>query len=205
MNDLKEISGVISLSTVETTRGEARKLLKLCEKNKESQSALAGCCIILLAAALDQSTSTILKDKAMNQVNAENDIFEETESGKLSKESLRTRFLSLPFILSEGKYDINRNSQYTKLIHDLISLRNQLAHVEELPLTIPNSKVKIAFNQNGETSNISCPVPQNPWTNITFKKAEKIQEAVDIYFKEVSGDFINGGKDDGEIISLIKV
>lgn len=121
----------ILLSTVPAMLQKVDELQKLAEERPSNERTLAACMVVMLAEVLEQGTSSILDHMAFLQATDFGISQKETPSALLRKESVRQRMLHLPSALSLGEFELDTQNQNVKSLHDLITLRNSLMHVQE--------------------------------------------------------------------------
>jgi hypothetical protein len=178
-----EYHAVITISTVNLTLKKADEILVMAKRHPEHAETLAACVVILIAAALEQAVVSVLTDAAHRISSDERIDFSETLPGMLCKDSIRNRILLLPKVLTGGQFELVRQSRVIGHLHDLISLRNRLVHMEEAAVHL--TEVSREMRKEGDKMIISIPLPQNPWSLVTIAKAVAFRTAIDTYFREV--------------------
>lgn len=188
-------------SLVEGMLKMADELLSLAAERTNHEKALAACATMILAVALEQGVMNTLQFKAKTYAYHNNVDITETPYEALLKEdtSLRKRMVELPKVLSDGNYQLDPASPYFQRLHDLISRRNELLHIQDEVHVIKPSPADVIIEEDGSTR-VSFPPPKLPefaWDKITVEQARGFQEAVGAYFEEVldtNPDELSSGK-----------
>lgn len=194
MNLDGELHAVITISTIEVTRHKAEEVLSLANQHPDAAPALVASAIIILAAALEQATRSVLSDEAKRIAMEEEINYSETLPGKLYKKSLWLRIESIPLVLTHGQFRLISENPIAEQLRELVTLRNRLVHINEeaIHLIGPNEQVRI----EDDHVIVKVPVPVNPWGEVTLAKAEGFRNAVNTYFQEVllpeSGQIASG-------------
>jgi hypothetical protein len=171
---------------------DAGSLLALADSHPELKSTLAACASLIVAVALDQGTKTVLS----SVISAEDDPRQADcrELMKPEESSLRRRVTRLPVVLTGGRYSLRSRSPHVDALHDLITLRNVLMHVNEdakiqhtsIPWPVPD----------GFQLSVSTSLPSTKWFSVTPEKANAYRAAVELYAEEVlfppSGEIQSG-------------
>src|SRR6266566_4673170 len=125
-----------ALSTVPQTLAVADELLGLARKSDASDPhPLAACTAVVLASALAQAIHLRLRMEAKS-VSFETGIaLEDTDPWRLSRREVpfQRKLLGLPEVCSHGLFELQRNAPELRALSELITLRNQLVHIEEEP------------------------------------------------------------------------
>lgn len=184
--DWKGINVVLQSSSWPEMLQMADEILALAKEQKKPARALAACATVILAATLEQGVMdklqfTIKNYAVKNKVDAS-----ETPFSKLTEESLRHRMVKLPRILSDGKYQLDPNSEVVRALHELVSVRNELLHLKDDVefMQVPRDEIVIE-DDGGITITIPVRLPKFPWANLLVEQAQEFREAVALYFKEV--------------------
>jgi len=182
-------------STAQETLDRADSIIALAEKNNKEASTLAACATILLAAALEQGVQSVLTEAGENSAVDEDVDVKDTKHSPFYEASKWHRIKSLPSLLSDDRFRLDRNHILSQALRELIKTRNNLVHIEEkaVHLVGPNDQIRVENNRVV----VSFPVPLNPWGSVSRKSLKRYREAVDAYFREVlfpEGGQINAGQ-----------
>ena len=177
-------------STAQESLERADSIIALAEKNNKEASTLAACATVLLAAALEQGVQSILTEAGENAAAEDGVDVKDTKHSPIYESSAWYRIQSLPRLLSDDRFCLDRNHVLSQALRQLIHMRNKLVHIEEkaVHLVGPNNQIRIENNQVV----VSFPVPLNPWGSVTRDSLKRYREAVDVYFREVL--FPEGGQ-----------
>ena len=125
---------VASFSTAPQMLAEAEFLIGLAEAHPVGvdfhQTTLAASAALILAVTLDQGTLNVL-DHAAKVAQATDARRQAADIQDLLSESLRRRVIRLPEVLTNSKFQLDGTSRQVRALHDLITLRNDLMHVNE--------------------------------------------------------------------------
>jgi hypothetical protein len=199
---------------------DAGTLLLLAKHHAEASPLLAACAVLSLGATLDQAIRWIL---AYREMQWDDDPKLATTSAELQtaaanpyKEVLglcfRLRMSRAVEVLTDNVFRLDRNSSYTIALHDLVTLRNDLAHVYDEPISLRGTDPNVTWktettlgddlahsyeergsvcltgpNVTWETEDFEArfPAPNIPWRNVTIERAATHREAVIAYIREV--------------------
>jgi len=192
----EQVTAVATVTVVDAACQDADALLSIAKRHPEKASLLLGCSVVVLATTLDQGIRTVLSSKV-----AEWAIEEGTDSNNpytaLLKQCFRLRMLQAAELLTENKFQLNPDCHHTKALHDLITLRNELAHVYDEPVVMKGTDQRLTLE--GDMFKLTLPVPKSPWTSVTTQMATKYREAVIAYMSEILG-FQNGSRKCAELL-----
>ena len=190
----------LQISTAEQTLKKADIVLSLAATSPEIATTLSACAVVILAASLEQGILAALSSAAANCAAEEGVRISDTPHAPLSRSSLRRKMQEVPKVLTGGRFQLNPGSRHTKALHELITLRNKLVHIDEEALVLNESDPQVSIKDDVVKITVSLPV--NPWITITLKKASTYRDAVEIYFREVLSP--PAGKIRcGEIVSVV--
>lgn len=84
---------------------------------------------------------------------------------------------------SEGKYKLNPRSSRIVTLHELITVRNKIVHIDEdvHVFTELHSDVSIEDNK----LKVSLTLPKSPWQEIGLKQVQGYRDSVNAYFEQV--------------------
>jgi hypothetical protein len=193
------------LSSVPAMLEKAQSLIALTELHPDSKATLAACATLVLAAALDQGTLTFLDHAAAFHGYLDGKAATTTKFAELANDSLRNRFSRLPELMTKGKLALDRRNPQVRLLHELITARNDLMHIYEEPreaeVTLDDATPisRDDFMASGPREiTITLPRPVlSRWFSTTVEQARAYSAALEAYTQEVlfpaSGD-IRAGK-----------
>jgi hypothetical protein len=174
---------VVSVSTAEGTLGMCDRLIGIAKQLPDDAPTLAACALIVLTAALEQASRTVLSDALqMAEMTGEHPGLRPDRVRHLWKR-LGHRIQELPAVLTEGRFRLNLRSPLARDLEKLIKLRNRLVHVEEEAQVVTGPSGQITVKHGPAV--IHVPLPENPWITVNVQHIERFREAVDVYFLEV--------------------
>jgi hypothetical protein len=177
---------VVQLQRGQATLERARDVIRAAENaTGRAQESLCGCAAVLLAVALEQATTGCLAGGAANSVAADGAKFDETTEYELLKLCFRLRVLRLPELISSDRLALNPRNDHTVAIHELITVRNELLHLRDEPLTLKVSDDAVSEVDGLLKVDASIPIPKDPWDSITLRRVRRFEAAVAAYFREV--------------------
>ncbi|MDX1600274.1 MAG: hypothetical protein R3191_02030 [Anaerolineales bacterium] len=165
----------------------AQALIEMAENNQTHESLLCACSVIVSAESLEQGIFSSLKLFGEYYSSQHGVPFEDTPVSDIMAGSLRYRMLKTPETISEQQYSLNRESPYLEYLHDLISKRNLLLHIEEDATTL----VEGVDDEVIELIDglFVIPVMEDepvPWNQVTLAEARRSLAAVSLYEQEVN-------------------
>src|SRR5882724_6078507 len=121
------------LSSAVDTLKRAKAIISLAKNNRENAQTLSACAIILLTAALEQGVKTRFSEAAEIASMETGKPFRETSPGRYLEIEVpcRTRVRSLARVLTDGRFQLDPKHSVTRVLDELIQMRNKLAHVDE--------------------------------------------------------------------------
>jgi hypothetical protein len=176
---------IASYSTVPQMLDEADFLLALVDapSSKEGfhKRTLAASAAVVLAVCLDQGTLCVL-DTAAQTALATKATKEASAFEALLSESLRRRVVRLPEVLTNSKFQLDSRSLQVQAIHALITLRNDLMHVNE---EADVSDFKGEINLSAPSIKCSAPSITNRWLLVRPEEVQNFRTAVELYVQKV--------------------
>jgi hypothetical protein len=179
----EEYVAVWSLSSVPAMLDEADALLALAASNPIRQQTIASCSTVLLAAALDQGTLTVLARLAVIEAHQKRAGPGAAPCTVLYQESLRRRITRLPEVLTDSRLCLDARSVHVQKLHDMVSKRNELMHVIEEP-EVERSQLPEEPTEEWMV-NLGTPAITNPWLLLRMEDAKAFRTAVQHYVDEV--------------------
>lgn len=178
----RDFLAVVYLSTVPAMMDEIDALFAVAEKNDSSAKSIAACVTVMLAAALDQGTLTVLGSASAQEMRrAGREVPGPGPCTLLYQESLRKRIVRLPEVMSRNRFRLKTESVHVTRLHDLVSARNELMHVLEDPF-VEQIQLDLDSPQN---INVEMPPIVNRWLMVRIEEARAYRTAVGYYVDEV--------------------
>ncbi|MDW7730068.1 MAG: hypothetical protein SCJ94_08705 [Bacillota bacterium] len=183
----------VSILTYDSRLEDAKRLIDLASRNKETEKLLSACSIVLMATVLEQVTKTIISKEAKSYAEKYELPIAHTPQMVYLNKSLRSRMFAIPELMSSGKYTLSNSNRHIKMLHEIISLRNSLVHMEDdtyLEKVGDGNKLNVTINHlnkdNGNSISIEgIALPEMPWSSISLPKAQLCCEAIEKYIREI--------------------
>lgn len=106
----------------------------------------------------------------------------QVEAQKLLMHSLRRRVVGLPEVLTARRFQLKPSKRLTAL-HKLVTLRNELLHIDEAATTVDGKSQ--AVNLNADTLEVHVPMPPDYWGGVSVVEAEFLLNTVELYLREI--------------------
>ena len=173
----------VHISSYTTTIERVGQLRSLAAEHHDLCNVLAACSAFLLAVGLDQGVTASLVGAGNSWSIGRNPGNDPNPFDQLLCQSLRTRVMQAPELLSQGRYSLKRPSREVAALHELITLRNNLAHIPEEPLVAQTPHPQVEYD--GEGVRVRFAPPPDHWGTVTLDSLDRFERAVRLYVEEV--------------------
>jgi hypothetical protein len=183
-NDRSGYRLVLSLTSVDYTWTKAQEVMDLADKHTQQSATLCGCTLLLVAAALDQGLTWLLKMLVNTEAAASAVLPQQVPSYEAIDASLRTRFVKAPEIASRGKYRLRPDNRHVSNVHQLVTIRNDLIHVKDSILLLAGDDPRITFEADGRLG-MSVKLPRNYWKDLSLDQTREMFNSTRLYSDQV--------------------
>jgi hypothetical protein len=171
---------LVQVFTFEQTIAKGEAILSLAKQHQEQSQVLSACAAIIMAAALEQATWSVLVNTVASAEIEGDDPKPYTD---LMKASLRQRIKEIPQLLTKGKMQFNDCSNHAKSLLKLLSFRNALLHINEDVAVMNEADSRVRIEK--DKCIIKIPKTQSLWDRVTPAEASQFRDAVSIYIREI--------------------
>jgi hypothetical protein len=135
---------------------------------------------LLLAVGLEDAIRSKIAERVANGkvVGQSSHAYESIQSA-----SLRQRMTGLAQVVGRGFFGAPANRTQARALHGLVSLRNELLHIEEAVHELDEHHEKVAIDDDVMT--VRLELPTDPWSSVSVANVTTFVEAVDRYDQEV--------------------
>lgn len=169
----------LSLSFYPRRLEEAKHLVCLAERHPDQRS-LPALASVLFTVALEDAIRSMIAERCANAAAA--GVLQHAFDS-IRNDSLRHRMQALAAIVARGFFTVSGRRAEAAALHNLISLRNRLIHVDEFVRELDEHDDAVTVVE--DKLHVKIEMPQDPWFEIGSDDARKFGEAVDCYLQEV--------------------
>lgn len=173
---------IVQISTFEQTIANSEAILDLAKQHQKQSRVLSACAAIIVAAALEQVTWSVLANTVANAEIEEDDLRPYTD---LMNASLRQRISELPRLLTKGQMQLNNRSNHAKSLHKLLDFRNAVLHINESVIVMDEADSRVRIDEDYLNLIVKIPKSQGLWERLTPAEAFRFRDAVGVYVREV--------------------
>lgn len=175
----KNYVAVLSLSYYPRRIAEAKRLLNVADQNPDDRifPAVAS---LMVAVALEDGIRSIIADRCAN---ADATGISRHHFRPIRAVSLRKRMTGLADIVRQDFFSSLKRSVQAKALHSLVTLRNDLLHLDEMVGTFDEHSDSMIVT--GAAVKLTYEMPQDPWSKVSKEDSRHFGAAVDCYVNEV--------------------